>query len=44
MLIEMDKYQPTSLRKGRKEALERDISDGFTIFATKIVQPQLVTI
>jgi hypothetical protein len=44
MLIESDKYQATSLRKGRKEALEKDLSDGFTLFAYKYTHPQSITV
>lgn len=43
MLIEIDKYQPNSLRRGRVEALEKDINDGFTIFCNRLSDPHVVT-
>ncbi len=43
MLIEFDKYQPNSLRKGRVEAIEKDLSDSFTIFSNKFSNPRLIT-
>ena len=43
MLIEMDKYQPNSLRKGRRDALEKDISDGYTLFAYRYNDPRIIT-
>jgi hypothetical protein len=44
MLIEIDKYQPNSLRKGRVDALEKDISDGYTLFANKYSDPRIITL
>lgn len=44
MLIEIDKYQPNSLRKGRVDALEKDISDGYTLFDNKFNDPRIITI
>ncbi len=43
MLIEFDKYQPNSLRKGRVEAIEKDLGDAFTIFSNRFSNPHLVT-
>ena len=44
MLIEIDKYQPNSLRKGRMEALEMDINDAYTVFLNKFTDPKIITI
>jgi hypothetical protein len=44
MLIEMDKYQPNSLRKGRRDAFEKDLHDAFTMFSYKYTDPRLLTI
>ncbi len=43
MLIEFDKYQPNTLRRGRVEALEKDISDAFTIFSNRFSDPRIIT-
>lgn len=43
MLIEFDKYQPNTLRRNRVEALEKDLSDAFTIFSNKFSDPKVVT-
>lgn len=43
MLIELDKYQPNTLRRGRVEALEKDISDAFTIFSNRFSDPRIIT-
>lgn len=43
MLIEVDKYQPNSLRRGRMEAFEKDFSDAFTIFSNRFSDPRVIT-
>lgn len=44
MLIEVDKYQPNTLRKGRIDALEKDFSDAYTLFSNKFHDPRAITI
>lgn len=44
MLIETDKYQPNSLRKGRRDAFEKDLHDAYTMFAYKYTDPKLLTV
>jgi hypothetical protein len=44
MLIEIDKYQPNSLRKVRIDALEKDFSDAFTLFSNKFYDPRSIAI
>lgn len=44
MLIESDKYQATSLRRGRREALEKDLSEAYALFAYKHSDPISMTI
>lgn len=44
MLIETDKYQPNSLRKGRREGFEKDLSDAYALFAYKYNDPRFITI
>lgn len=43
MLIEFDKYQPNSLRRGRVEAIEKDLSDAYTIFSNRFSDPRVIT-
>jgi hypothetical protein len=43
MLIEFDKYQPNTLRRNRVEALEKDLSDAFTIFSNRFNDPKGIT-
>mgnify|MGYP006897112081 CR=1 FL=1 len=44
MLIETDKYQATSLRRGRKEAMEKDLRDSYTFFSHRFSDPRIITI
>lgn len=43
MLIEFDKYQPNSLRRGRVEAIEKDLGDAYTIFSNRFSDPRVIT-
>ena len=43
MLIEIDKYQANTLRRGKVEALEQDISNAYAIFTARFENPTRIT-